>query len=284
MLGGFVGAEFLRILSERSMNIQITVVLFLTFIIHLLTTLAYSVRIVGTRTGKIVIAFSLFNILALVARTANSFQVPLLAKYTEQQIAVSASGIISSFRWILVVATLATVVGIILMPTFQRSFSKIVEAFNLYRSIPRLLVHGFSKTGIHHLRTSVAIPSSDNLGDIKAFRQFPLQIVVLNIMVEALLTVGVLASLYAGYLHPELRLTASSLSVIITGLATVLLFVFIDPYLSMLTDDVLQGQVSHLSFRRGVALLVGGRLTGTILAQLFLVPAAYVIVTVAGVL
>lgn len=266
------------------MNIQIVIVLFLTFIIHLLTTLAYSVRIVGTRTGKIVIAFSLFNILALIARTANSFQAPLLAKHTEQQIAVGSAGLILDFRWLLLVATIATIVGIILMPTFQRSFSKIVEAFNLYRSIPRLLVHGFSRTGIHHLRTSMAIPSPNNLGDIKAIRRFPLQIVLLNIIVEALLTVGGLAALYAGYLNPELRMTSISLSVIVTGLATVLLFVFIDPYLSMLTDDVLEGKVSHLSFRRGVALLVGGRLTGTILAQLLLVPAAYVIVTVAGVL
>jgi len=266
------------------MDIQLMIVLLLTFIIHLSTTLAYSVRIVGTRTGKIVIAFSLFNIVALVARTANSLQAPLLAKHTEQQIAVGSVGLISDFRWILLTATIATVAGILLMPTFQRSFSKIVEAFNLYRSIPLLLVHGFSRTGIYHLRTSVAIPSPDNLGDIKAIRRFPLRIVVLNIIVEALLTVGVLAALYAGYLNPELRMTSISLSVIVTGLATVLLFVFIDPYLSMLTDDVLQGKVSHLFFRRGVVLMVSGRLTGTILAQLLLIPAAYVIVAVAGVL
>ena len=131
------------------MDIQIVIVLFLTFIIHLLTTLAYSVRIVGARTGKIVIAFSLFNILALITRTANSFQAPLLAKHTEQQIAVGSVGLISNFRWILLAATCATIVGIILMPTFQRSFSKIVEAFNLYRSISRLLIHGFSSKSLN---------------------------------------------------------------------------------------------------------------------------------------
>lgn len=99
-----------------------------------------------------------------------------------------------------------------------------------------------------------------------------------------MLTVGVLASLYAGYLNPALRVTASSLSAVITGLATVLLFVFIDPYLSMLTDEVLQGKVDHLSFRRGVSLLVGGRLAGTLLAQLLLVPAAYLVVIIAELL
>lgn len=264
------------------MSGQIILILFFTFIIHLITTLAYSVRIVGTRTGKIVIAFSLFNILALVARTAHSVQVPLLAKYIEGQIiAGSFTNLTSDFRWILLVATVATATGIFLMPTFQRSFSKVVEAFNLYRSVPRLLLHGFSKVGIRHLRMSMTIPAPDTFEDLKAIRYFPPYLVLLNILIEAVLTVGVLASLYAGYLNPALRVTASGLSAVITGLATVLLFVFIDPYLSMLTDEVLQGKVDHLYFRRGVSLLVGGRLAGTLLAQLLLMPAAYLVVTIA---
>lgn len=266
------------------MSFQIVIILLLTFIIHLIATLTYSVRIVGTRTGKVVIAFSLFNILSLVARTANSFQAPLLTKFTELHIASGSVNLIIRFRWILMVTTSATLLGIALMPTFQRVFSKAVQAFSLYRSIPQLLLHGFSKMGLQHLRTSVAIPSVENLRDVKAIRQFPWPIVWLNVVVEALLTVGPLAALYAGYLNSQLRMTSVSLSVLVTGLATILLFVFIDPYLSMLTDDVLQGKISHLLFRQGVTLLVGGRLLGTVLAQLLLIPAAYGIVTVASML
>ncbi|MFW6273024.1 MAG: lipid II flippase family protein, partial [bacterium] len=43
------------------MTIQIYLVLILTLIIHLISTLSYSVRIVGIRTRKIAISFSLFN-------------------------------------------------------------------------------------------------------------------------------------------------------------------------------------------------------------------------------
>ena len=50
----------------------------LTFVIHLIGTLAYSVRIAGTRTRRIAISLSLFNILVLVSRTSNSFAAPLL--------------------------------------------------------------------------------------------------------------------------------------------------------------------------------------------------------------
>lgn len=267
------------------MNPQILIVLCLTFIIHLITTLAYSVRIVGSRTGKIVIAFSLFNILVLVARAAQSLQAPLLAKHLERQLENGPElGLAADFRLILLAATAATALGILLMPTFQRFFIKVVEAFNLYRSVPRLLLHGFSKTGVHHLKTSVAIPITPNPGNWRAIWNFPLLIIFLNTLVEAIFTVGVLAALYAGYLNPALRVTASSLSAMITGGATVLLFVFIDPYLSMLTDDVMQGKVSHPFFRHTIALLLGGRLVGTVLAQLLLVPAASMIASIARLL
>lgn len=61
-----------------------------------------------------------------------------------------------------------------------------------------------------------------------------------------------LFSLYAGYLNPELPVTASSLSSVINGLATMLMFVFIDPSLSVLTDDVMEGKATDSFFRRVV--------------------------------
>ena len=67
----------------------------------------------------------------------------------------------------------------------------------------------------------------------------------------------------------------------INGVATILLFVFIDPYLSILTDDVTEGKVSESYFRRAVVWMVGSRFAGTVLAQLLLVPSAYLIIGVA---
>ena len=103
----------------------------------------------------------------------------------------------------------------------------------------------------------------------------------LNMVAVALWTVGVFASLYAGYLKPELRVTASTLSSIVNGLATILMFVFIDPQMSMMTDDVMEGRVSDSTFRRALVWLVGSRFAGTLVAQLLLVPSASLIVLVA---
>jgi hypothetical protein len=59
------------------------------------------------------------------------------------------------------------------------------------------------------------------------------------------------------------------------------MFVLIDPQLSLLTDDVLEGRESEAGFRRAIVWLAGSRFAGTILAQFLLVPAASLIVAVA---
>jgi hypothetical protein len=105
---------------------------------------------------------------------------------------------------------------------------------------------------------------------------------VLNTLAVAMLTVGVLASLYAGVLAPAYRTTASTLSSVITGLSTILLFVFIAPQLSIMTDEVLEGEKSEGEFRRTVTFMVFGRVMGTMLAQVMLFPAAHVIAYIAS--
>jgi ABC-type spermidine/putrescine transport system permease subunit I len=57
--------------------------------------------------------------------------------------------------------------------------------------------------------------------------------------------------------------------------------VFIDPHMSGMTDGVIEGNVGETQFRRAVVWLVGSRLSGTLLAQLLLVPAALLITFVA---
>lgn len=77
-------------------------------------------------------------------------------------------------------------------------------------------------------------------------------------------------------------MTASMLSSVVNGAATVVLFVFIDPYLSIMTDDVMEGRTSEASFRRAVVCLAGTRIAGTLLAQVIFVPAALLIALIAS--
>ena len=92
--------------------------------IHLISTLSYSVRIVVIRTKRIAVSFALFNIMVLISRTANGFQAPLLANQVEKGIQNGTSENLLDFRFILLGATLATIIGGLLIPTFQRLFTK----------------------------------------------------------------------------------------------------------------------------------------------------------------
>ena len=264
------------------MTNQIAVVLALTFLINLITTLSYSVRIVGIRTGRIAVSFALFNILVLVSRTANGFQAPLLASTIEKNINSGEGANIFDFRMIILSCTVATIFGGLLIPTFQRILSIAVEKFSVYKSVPKVLLYGFTKSGVTSIKENIVIPSSRNITSVDLRHDFPWKVFIMNIIAVAIITIGVLSSLYAGYFNPEFRTTASSLSAIINGVSTILMFVFIDPFLSVMTDDVVLGKTSESRFRRYIVYMVFARVIGTLIAQVVLIPAARLIAVVAG--
>jgi hypothetical protein len=276
--------ENARIGVRKTVNTQVKLVFLLTFLIHLMSMLSYAIRIAGVRTRRIAVSLALFNILLLISRTSNTFQGPLLAKHVEEKIITGATvGIESDLRWLIVAATLASIVGMITIPTFQRLAGQAIESLGSHRSMLRLLLSTFSLSMVRHLRASASVPVKGNITRL-VWRQAPWNMLVYNALASAMLTVGVFASLYAGYLTPELRVTANNLSPVVNAVSTVLLFVFIDPYLSLLTDDVVAGRTSEVHFRRCIVMLGSSRLAGTVLAQLFLTPAARLIAAVARVL
>jgi hypothetical protein len=265
------------------MDFQLAGLCVLTFIIHFIGTLAYAVRIAGVRTRRIAVSFALFNVLVLVSRTSNSFQGPFLAKRIEATLKDGIPNhLLSDFRWLLFSATVATVIGTTAVPTFQRIFSRAVRHFQANRSIPKLLLHGFARGGLSYIKDSVTIPSAVHLKAMRLRRELSPSVIALNVGAQALITVAVFAALYAGSLNPAFRVTASTLSSVINGVATIVLFVVIDPYLSIMTDDVVEGRTSEASFRRAVVWLAGTRIAGTLVAQAIFVPAAMTIAVIAG--
>lgn len=265
------------------MDKQLLLICALTFIIHIIGTLAYSVRIAGIRTRRIAVSLALFSILMLLSRTSNSFLGPFLAKRVETGIDqhVAAGTLLGDFRWLLFSASLATIVGAILIPTFQRAFCRAVEHFQVHRSVPKLLLHAVFKGGLSYLKTSASLPKPANVTGLREKSGVSISMTAMNVIATALWTVGVFAALYAGVLDPSVRVTSSTLSSIINGGATIMMAVFIDPHMSGMTDDVIEGKIEESQFRRAVVWLVGSRLAGTLIAQFLLVPSAVVIVGVA---
>jgi hypothetical protein len=135
---------------------------------------------------------------------------------------------------------------------------------------------------LSYIRDAITPPKAAHLTDLRQGRELSLSVIGLNVAAQALVTVAVFASLYAGALNPAYRVTASTLSGVVNGFATILLFVFIDPHLSIMTDDVVEGRTTEAAFRRAVVWLAGTRVAGTLVAQALLVPAAILIAFTAG--
>jgi hypothetical protein len=144
-----------------------------------------------------------------------------------------------------------------------------------------LLWRSLSWSGVGAMRDSLAAPRLAAVTRLGAGGRPPLGVLLSNVVGTAALTVGVLASTYAGVLQPGLRLTAGSLSALINGFSTVLMFMIVDPYLSLATDDVVEGRTGEGSMRRSVIWFLGTRLAGTVLAQALLLPGALAVAAMA---
>lgn len=265
------------------MDGQLLLICLLTAIINLIGALAYAARIAGIRTGRIAMSFALFNLLVLVSRMSNSFLGPFLAKRIELRLASGGGeALAGDFRLVLWSASLAVLAGILLVPTAQRLFARAIGWFQNNRSTGRLLLHTASPSGLMAIRQSLKIPSAENLRDLRRPKGVSWSVLLANMLAQALLTVGVLASLYAGYLNPEFRVTASQLSAVVNGFATILLFALIDPQLSVMTDDVVEGRMDAALFRRAIIWVSLSRLAGTVAAQLLFIPASLAIAWVAN--
>lgn len=263
------------------MDLQLLVICLLTAGINLIGTLAYGARIAGVRTRRIAMSFALFNILVLVSRMSNSFLGPFLAKRVEVRLNDGGAGLLGDFRLVLLSASAAVFLGILLVPTAQRLFSRAIAHFQEHRSTTRLLLQTATPAGLRTIRDALAMPAKGHLGAMSRERGVGWGVLIANCLAQALLTVGVFASLYAGFLNPAYRVTASQLSAVINGLATILLFALIDPQLSVMTDDVIEGRVSEPLFRRTIVWISFSRLAGTFLAQLLFLPSATAIAWVA---
>ncbi len=253
---------------------SLIVVCLLTMIINTSETLSYAVRFAGVRLNKIAIALSLTGIIVLVSRTANMVQAPLTAKFVDYAKHHSEFPLDNYLRIIMLASSLGTLIAIAVFPTFVGLSGRVISKLELEGSIPKLLssvtVGQLKNTRKYIKRPRFHLPGFRYLGIPKRF-------IVMNIFVTAFYTVGVLSSLYAAKLVPELSTAASQASGLINGLATILLTVFIDPQLGIITHKATESELYRDQLGKIYMLLMGSRFLGTLLGQLALYPAAYLI-------
>jgi len=260
----------LDILTDKLLMIALFIL-----IIHSIETLAYAVRLSGARVKLLASALSLFNVMVMVSRLANMMQQPFTGSLTDTAPKENTLAFVEQqFRVLIGAASIGTLVGILLLPTFVAIFSRAIIHLSEERgSIPALFKRGFSigyvKRGIKHFH----MPSFSYLKGI-SWRDIPIKLFIVNIAITAIYTIGVLSALYASLLVPERSTTAVMSSGLINGVATMLLIIFIDPKISILADDVINQRGSYLNLKRASVMMMASRLLGTFVAQLLFIPGA----------
>ncbi|MBW7453720.1 lipid II flippase Amj family protein [Paenibacillus sepulcri] len=262
---------------------QVMVVFLFTFIIHLSETLTYSLRLAGVRLGKLAVALSLSGIILLVSRTANMLQGPLTGKIIDYSRNHPEFNLVEHFRLVIGASTLGTLAAILLFPSAVFLSSRVIAHLEVAGSIPLMVRSSASIQKLKHARAHLRYPRLEMLSRLR-IGGIPKRLVAMNVLVTAIYTIGVLAALLASTLTAENSTAASQASGLINGFATILLTILIDPQIGLVTDKVLRGEKEIKALNKMFGLLMLSRLTGTLLAQLLLVPAAYWIKWMVGIL
>ncbi|AEE14263.1 hypothetical protein Thena_0626 [Thermodesulfobium narugense DSM 14796] len=257
-------------------------IMFFDFSIHLSEATASALRLAGLRTGKITTSLSFYNIIALVSRMSNMFQAPLLGVLVDSAVLtgkIDALG--NNFRAVIFCGALGDILAIILLPYSVAFFSRIILWFEETGSVPMALFKLLSFKNIKLVSKDFA-----NVKFLKRFEDFdfkgiPKKFIFFNIVVVAVYTVGVMSSLFAGAHLAAYRVTATQLSGIVNGLATILMAFVVDPTAALITDDALHKRRTYNNVESMVYLLLFTRILGSlVLSQIIFLPATWYIMSV----
>lgn len=264
---------------------NVLMVCLLTVVIHMIETLTYGARIAGIITKRLYLASSLFSIVALLARTANLIQAPLLGYYVDSVILLGNISLLrKSFHLIIFSSTIGSILAVLILPTFISIFIYLIGSLERTESLGGMVLSMLRadrllKRAAGRLRKNLKSPHISKMFIIRG-KKIPKHILILYILVASINTVGVLSAIYAGALLPDYRLTASQMSGILNGFSTIVLTFFIDPYASLITDHTMVGRKRISDLNALIIYLIIGKILGTILGQITFLPCARFVVLV----
>lgn len=174
-------------------------------------------------------------------------------------------------------STVGTILGILLLPTFVTLFSKLIVHFETAGSLPQLVKNVATIEHLQYAKRQLRFPTWQLISRLR-IGGIPKRLLVLNMLITAIYTAGILATLYASVLAPEYQSTAAMSSGLINGIATIALTILIDPKVALLTEQVMAGKQGMADMDKTVGILMVSRLLGTVAAQAVLLPAAWIIV------
>ena len=150
---------------------HLAIILVLTGLVHCLDTASYASRIAGTRTGRLALTGALFNIVSLFSRAAYTLQAPLLGSAIDRMVrGGNLGGLLGHCHLIIAAASIGTLAGALLIPTFAALFSRAATAYDSHGSFPALLLHTLSLRGFSRISQHLRLPLPESV--LRASRRY----------------------------------------------------------------------------------------------------------------
>jgi len=251
------------------------IVCILTGMIHFTETISSSMRLAGVRTKNIATSLSFVNATLLISRLSNMLQAPILGGMVDNAVIThNAGNLLHEFRIVVIAAFIGNLIGAILVPFFVSVFTEGILEFERVGSLPKIIIGAFHPRSLKSVKDKFRIPGRHTLKGI-TLHGLPKTFLILNVLMVSIYAIGVLSSLYAGARVPEFRVTATQLSGIVNGIATILLTLMVDPTCALITDQAIKGKRREEDVRTMVFYIIAGRIVGTlIISQLIFLPAS----------
>jgi hypothetical protein len=252
------------------------VVFFITFFVYFLGSVASALRFAGIKTKLITTSFSLLNVITLISRLSNLFQTPFLGSMVDIAYKENNLDMLKlKIHLIIVASTLGAFFGVLFFTFFENLFIKWIEVFDRRKNLLYTFSYLFRFSTYVWIFRSMEAPKF--YLSIENLRRSPLIVFISSVLIGSFWTTGVLSAIYASVLVPDFSRTATILSGIVNGIATILFTIFLDPTIANITDKVYNSQEKIEYLYNVIWVSLVGNILGTILAHLVFYPGAWII-------
>ena len=254
--------------------------------ILLLAGTIYSSRVSAVRTAQVATSIAVFNFFSLISRIAAQVYNPLVGAVTDElthrdtgvSLSGEALGTLEYFnRGLIGGATLGCLISVLMIPTFVRVYDAVIMQMTKHGELSTVIAMACHPKRWPMILRTLTAPWKQAV-TFSALSRLPKGFLIGNVVVLTFMTVGQLASIYAGAaLAPEVARTATLLSPLINGVATITLSIIVDPMSARIVDHAIKGDRPIEDVETMTFWLAMGSVIGTMAAQVLFIPAAWFI-------
>jgi hypothetical protein len=235
-------------------------------VMSIVDTLSYAVRTAGVLTKRLAISLALFNILVIFSRTSNLASAPILGNFPDKvnQGVYAAADVLKALRVDLLFIVAGVLVGALITPSVIGAFGRGIKVLEEKGSLPPTVWYALVR--FWRIKDYLRLPNFSRLPQYFDFRSLPIGFLIFNIFVTCFYSIGVMSTVLAASWNHALAGTAIMLSGIVNGIATILLFVIVDPPAAVVIDQCIVDKRPTADAKTMNVCLIATRLAGCLLA------------------